>query len=280
MKRALAYLQAIPNWDIGFLRHDSVPWLYRLASKRLERLLYSHIDDPELRHKLLPSYTLFCKRPAVTDDYWPTFKLPNVELVTEPISEVTAQGVRTRDGRVGAVDVLIAATGYKLYDRWSPVTYDVLGADGQNLGEFWMDEGFQAYQGMAVPGFPNFFTFTGPYSITGVTFFDMIRAVSLHVVRCVRRARELDAGRVEVTREAHARDTARVKKAQRRTPILAGNCEGSRSYYLDARGDAPIIRPESALSQWWRARTSSLDDYQFSGSREEEQVSPPNILTS
>lgn len=272
-KRALAYLQAIPNWDIGFLRHDRVPWLYRAASKRLKRVLYSHIEDPELRRKLLPTYTLFCKRPAVTDDYWPAFGRANVELVTEPIQEVTAEGVKTLDGQVGAVDVLIAATGYKLYDRWSPVTYDVFGASGRNLGEFWMEEGFQAYQGMSVPGFPNFFTFTGPYSITGVTFFDMIRAVSLHVVRCIRRARALDATRVEVTMKAHARDTARVRKAQRRTPIIAGNCEGSRSYYLDARGDAPIIRPESSLAQWWRARTSSFGDYRFSGSAKNEQRS-------
>lgn len=262
-KRAIARLQSILNWDIGFLHYDRWPWLYDAAAKRLEKHLYESVPDPALRAKLLPSYTLFCKRPAVSDDYWPAFNRPNVELVTEAIAEITPEGVKTVSGATIPVDVLISATGYSLYDRWSPVTYEVIGLQNRSLGEFWLSQGFQAYQGISVPGFPNFFTFTGPYSITGVTFFDMIRAVSVHVVRCLRHARNSGFTRIEISQRAHAEDVARVRQAQKRTPILAGQCDGARSYYLDARGDAPIIRPESALRQWWRARTFSLGDYHF-----------------
>lgn len=144
------------------------------------------------------------------------------------------------------------------------VTYDVIGVGGRNLGEFWMADGFQAYQGVSLPHFPNFFTYAGPYATTGVTFFDMIRAVSIHVVRCLRHARKIDATRVEVTFNAHDRDLRLMRSAQARTPVLAGKCETARSYYIDAHGNVPIIRPETAFRQWWRARTFRLSDYRFS----------------
>lgn len=119
-KRRWAHLKAQLFWNLGFLRYDRFPGLYAKAGRELESILRAKVKDPALQAKLLPDYTFFCKRPAVSDDYWPTFNRDNVELVTEPIRRITPTGIETQDGRVIEVDVVIAATGYSLYDRWSP----------------------------------------------------------------------------------------------------------------------------------------------------------------
>ena len=55
-----------------------------------------------------------CKRPLISNDWYPTFNLPQVELVTDPIARVTATGVVTADGTHREVDTIIAATGFQV----------------------------------------------------------------------------------------------------------------------------------------------------------------------
>lgn len=262
-KRRTAHLQALVPWGLGFVRYSWFPGLYKWIGNRFAQTLRETVHDPDLQKKLLPDYTFFCKRPAVSDDYWPSFNRENVRLITDPIVRIEKSGIQTDTGEIAAVDTIIAATGYSLYDRWSPVTYDVLGINKKNLGEFWVKEGFQAYEGTSIPGFPNFFTYTGPFSATGVTFFDMIRAVSIHAVRCIKHAESKKATRIEVTRRAHNKDLRRMKNGQARTPVLAGNCKTAKSYYVDANGDSPVIRPVTPFYQLWRAKTFRMRDYEF-----------------
>ena len=57
----------------------------------------------------------------------------------------------------------------------------------------------QAYEGVAIPGYPNFFTVFGPYGYNGSSYFALIEAQVHHIVRCLREARHRNATRVEVT---------------------------------------------------------------------------------
>jgi hypothetical protein len=34
--------------------------------------------------------------------------------------------------------------------------FEVIGGDGKDLGKFWREQKFQAYEGVAIPRFPNF----------------------------------------------------------------------------------------------------------------------------
>jgi cyclohexanone monooxygenase len=63
--------------------------------------------------------------------------------------------------------VLILATGFRMMDPDDILTYPVTGPDGRTLSRFWEDHRLQAYEGVSVPGFPNFFTVFGPYGYVG-----------------------------------------------------------------------------------------------------------------
>ena len=53
------------------------------------------VEDPDLRRRLMPTGPYGCQRPLISNDYYPTFNRPNVELVTETIERITPAGVVT-----------------------------------------------------------------------------------------------------------------------------------------------------------------------------------------
>jgi cyclohexanone monooxygenase len=103
----------------------------------------------------------------------------------------------------------------------------------------------------------------GPYSTAGLSYFTMIDTESKHMTRCLRAARKRGANYIEVRRQAHERDFAKIDRRRRATVFFAGSCAGSNSYYFDERGDTPGLRPVSGLEHWWRSRFFSLKDYLF-----------------
>jgi cation diffusion facilitator CzcD-associated flavoprotein CzcO len=103
------------------------------------------------------------------------------------------------------VDVLILATGFKVFEKGNMPAFTVTGAGGVDLEAWWDEHRFQAYQGVSVPGFPNFFAILGPYGYNGSSYFNLIETQMAHIVRCLRHARQSGATRVEVTPEANAR---------------------------------------------------------------------------
>ena len=88
----------------------------------------SVVEDPELRKKLVPTSPWGCQRPLFSNDYYPTFNQPNVELVTDPIAQITPAGIVTADGVERDVDVIIYATGYETTRYISAI--DITGRDG------------------------------------------------------------------------------------------------------------------------------------------------------
>ena len=76
----------------------------RRTSRRASR-------DPELRERLRPDYRAACKRLVVSPDFYDAIQQPNAELVTEGIERIEPEGVRTRDGVLHELDVLVLATG-------------------------------------------------------------------------------------------------------------------------------------------------------------------------
>jgi cation diffusion facilitator CzcD-associated flavoprotein CzcO len=148
-----------------------------MAKQHLAR----QVNDPDLRAKLTPTYTLGCKRLLVSDDYLPCFNQANVELVTRAITGFTPTGIRTADGEERRFDAVVFATGFDVRNCLSPVR--ITGRDGASLQELWAEGPF-AYRGVAVPGFPNLFLLYGPNTNLGhnsIIFmlecqFDYIRA--------------------------------------------------------------------------------------------------------
>jgi cation diffusion facilitator CzcD-associated flavoprotein CzcO len=230
----------------------------RLGRSYLER----QVKNPEVRAKLTPRYAVGCKRPAFHNTYLSTYNRDNVELVTEPIEKVTGSGVATSDGALRDVDVLILATGFKVMDV-DALTFDVIGSGGRTLADFWEQNRMQAYEGVSVPGFPNFFSVMGPYGYVGSSYFALIEAQTHHMVRCLQRAEREGAKRVEVSEAANDRYFAEMMRKRHRQVFWQDSCSLANSYYFDKNGDVPL-RPATTLEAQWRSRRFPLDDYEFS----------------
>jgi cation diffusion facilitator CzcD-associated flavoprotein CzcO len=237
--------------------------LARRAELMGRAYLKREVQDSEVRDKLTPRYAVGCKRPGFHNTYLSTYNRDNVELVTEPIDKVTGSGVATTDGATRDVDVLILATGFKVMDVDSIPTFQVTGSGGRSLAAFWSEQRMQAYEGVSVPGFPNFFTVMGPYGYVGSSYFALIETQTHHIVRCLERASQEAATRVEVSQEANDRFFAEMMRKRHRQVFWQDSCSLANSYYFDKNGDVPL-RPTSTPEAIWRSRRFPLEDYEFS----------------
>ncbi|MEV0298215.1 NAD(P)/FAD-dependent oxidoreductase [Nocardia sp. NPDC050710] len=231
-----------------------------------ERLGLAHlrrqVHDPALREKLTPRYALGCKRPGFSNDYLATFNRDNVTLETDPIAGITATGVRTASGTEHPADVLILATGFKVMESGNMPTYDLHGVDGLDLEKWWDDNRLQAYEGVSVPGFPNFFSIIGPYGYNGSSYFALIENQTRHILRCLRHARAGNATLIEVTEEANDRFFREMLARRGNQVFWQDSCALANSYYFDKHGDVPL-RPSTTVEAAWRSGHFDLDDYRF-----------------
>lgn len=223
-----------------------------LARKHLER----QVHDPELRARLTPDYTIGCKRILLSSDYYPALQRPSVDLVTEPITEIVPAGVRTADGCLHEADVLIYATGFRVID--SAGELHVSGRGGRKLTDAWA-QGVEAYRGITVPGFPNFFLLLGPNTGLGHTsVVFMIESQVQHVVSCLRILSRERASTIEPKAPATRRYNDALQRRLRRAVWGVGGC---RSWYLDDEGVNRAIWPGFSFEYWARTRRARRADY-------------------
>ncbi len=198
--------------------------------------LEESVRDPVLREKLRPSYRAACKRLVISPDFYQAIQKPNAELVTEGIARVEPAGVRTRDGRLHPLDVLVLATGFRVDRFVRPM--EVIGRGGLRLDAVWTPHPV-AYLSIAVPGFPNFFMLNGPNGPVGN--FSLIEVAELELAYILALVDLLRAGRCRElcpTPAATARFEAERVAAARHTVWMTG----CRSWYLDERG-IPAVWP-------------------------------------
>lgn len=224
--------------------------------------LRDQVKDPETRDKLTPRYGLGCKRPSFSNEYLATFNRANVLLETTPIEEITPTGIRTADGTEHEIDVLVLATGFKVFEDGNMPPYPVTGRDGADLGTFWDEHRYQAYEGASVPKFPNLFMILGPYGYNGSSYFTLIENQMRHIVRALVHARDRGATRVEVRAEANERYFREMLARRPRQVFFQGTCSTANSYYFDRHGDVPL-RPATTLEALWRSARYDLGDYRF-----------------
>ena len=246
-------------WALHF--HRFLP-ISAIGEREGRRFLREQVKDPEVREKLTPRYGLGCKRPGFHNTYLATFNRENVHLETDRITEIAERSVFTSDGTEHELDVLIYATGFKMFEAGSLPPYPTTGANGVDLETWWDQNRFQAYQGVSVPGFPNLFTILGPYGFNGASYFNLIENQARHILRCIRRARDERATRVEVRREANDRYLKKMLARRKYQVLEEPSCELANSYYFDKHGDRPF-RSSPTLEINWDSAHFDLDDYAF-----------------
>jgi cation diffusion facilitator CzcD-associated flavoprotein CzcO len=236
--------------------------LNRSAADAALRHLHRQVKDPELRRRLTPDYDFGCKRPTFSNDYYRTFTEPHVHLETDGIDHVETDGLVTNTGAKSTIDALVLATGFNLWETNFPAI-ELVGRDGRELGTWWRKNRFQAYQGIAVPGFPNFLTLASPYSYSGLSYFTTIESQMRHITRLFRELRRRGAKTFEVTEQANDAFLDRVTNKLGDSVFYRGQCQTSRSYYFDPHGEASILRPTSTLNARREAGSFPLDDYAY-----------------
>ncbi len=253
MESRRGFYEEHESW-IGAMKLDSNPVLdefYRIAREMLD----TQVPDPELREKLWPDYPLGCKRLMVADTYYPALMRDNVSLVTERIEGIEERGVRTSDGTLHELDVIVFATGFETLSFLGSL--EILGRGGRSLREEWQD-GARAYLGMTVSGFPNLFLLYGPNTNLGHnSIILMLEAQYDYVLQALRILDERGAIALDVREEALERYNRQLQDELSRTSF-AGGCT---SWYKTA--DGHITNNWSGSVEEYKAavRDLVLDDY-------------------
>ena len=254
LHRARIYAQ-YESRAIGFTGAKSVMEL--AGGIPFRALLRKQVPDPALRAQLTPDYPIGCKRILLSNDYLATMAKPNVNLVTQGIRRITADGVETVDGQHHPADAIVYGTGFAATEFLAPMA--ITGRDGLALNEAWQ-KGAQAYLGMTVPGFPNFFMLYGPNTNLGHnSIIYMLESQIAHVMRCLKAADQAGASTVEVDATRHTRFNRTIQDRLRSTVW-----QGCKSWYVDANGHNSTNWPGFTLSYRWLTRHSSLNAYHFS----------------
>jgi cation diffusion facilitator CzcD-associated flavoprotein CzcO len=224
-------------------------------AKPAERIALAHlrhqVRDRELRRKLEPDFNLGCKRVLISNQWYPALVQPNVELVTDAISQIDGRRIVLADGSSREVDTIILGTGFHVTDP--PTARLVHGRGGVSLAQA-AGTSPQAYLGTTMPGFPNVFKIIGPNTGLGhSSMVFMIESQLSYVMDAIRTMDERDIATVEVRPEAVQAYNAEVQAMMPGT-VWSSGCA---SWYLDAQGNNTTIWPDFTFR--FRKRTRHFD---------------------
>ncbi len=215
----------------------------------------STVTDTEAAQKMIPKYSLGCKRMLSADNFYPAMNRDNVTLITEGIDAIHGSDIVTADGTKHHADIIVYATGFDLenYMRKTEVT----GPKGVKLSEIWKDLP-TAYKGAFVPGMPNFYLTTGPNTGVGTTsVVYMIEAQLKLILQGIKLAG--NTKQLQVRHSAHDRYNSEIKTALNET-VWAGGCD---SWYKNADGEISTLYPFNARSFLKDHRRLSMGDFEL-----------------
>jgi len=195
---------------------------------------------PELIDKLIPEFSVGCRRLTPGPGYLEALCEDNVTLETSPIQSVTSTGAVLSDGRHVPLDVLICATGF---DTSFHYPFPVLGRAGVPLNERWQPHA-EAYLTLAVDGFPNLWLGFGPNSApTSGSFVIILEKQVDFVVAAVAKMQRERHRSMEVKKDA-VHDFNEVTQRHFVKTVHTDDC---RSWYRNEAGTIVGLWPGSSL---------------------------------
>jgi len=200
-----------------------------LSSERAARRNIEVVEDLELRRRLTPDWRYGCRRPLLSNLYYPIFNRDNVRLIDEGIQRVVPNGVVTARGELRETDTIILATGFQttLY----LAALDVTGRDGLHIRDAWRD-GAIAYQGITTAGFPNLFMLYGP-NTNNNSLITMLELESGYAVRHIKRLLDAQLTSSEVRADVMADWNGQLQRDIADITVWRSDCRG---YYRAPSG--------------------------------------------
>jgi cation diffusion facilitator CzcD-associated flavoprotein CzcO len=229
--------------------------IQRLARMNLRRV----VGDDALARRLTPDYTIGCKRILISNDWYPMFRRPNVQLVDAAIREIREHSIVTVDGVEHPVDCIILGTGFVVDPRIYLQAFPITGLPGHEIARDWA-AGAEAFYGISVAGFPNLHQLVGPNTALGHnSIIFMIEAQVRYVLSCMHALRERKADYLVLDAGVQARFNARIQDALRGT-VWSTGC---RSWYQQEDGRNFTLWPYSTWRYWLETRSIDAQNYRF-----------------
>ena len=247
--RTLAFLRAERDYHDLFLKTSRST----KGRKKTETDSLKHMKKtvPEKYHEMLtPDYGIGCKR-RIFDAFWfHSLNDPKIDLTTKPLKSIQARGVTLGPGRtyppmekVGSkvstdevhlpTDAIILANGFEISTWLAPMK--IIGRGGAVMQEVWNERGGpQAYMGLAMDGFPNFFIIFGPNTATGHSSVILASENMVeYTLKLVRKILRGDVKTIEIKKEKEIAWTNDMQEKLKDTVWTSGGCH---SWYKTANG--------------------------------------------
>ncbi|MFY1671368.1 flavin-containing monooxygenase [Plantactinospora sp. WMMB334] len=233
------------------------------------------IPDEQLAAKVTPNYPWGCKRPVLSDSFYPALMRDNVTLVAAPVVRATSNGVVDATGAAHEVDVLVMSTGFRTTDYLD--TVEVRGRGGVRLHDYWAGRP-RAYLGVTVPRFPNLFLIYGPNTNGGGSIIAQQERQAEVMVWALKKLVRRGATTVDTTPEALDRW---IRWVDQKLATDASAMEaGCTNYYHSGSGANATQWPGTHLrylvmTKLWRGRGITFSPPAAAGRR--EPVAPDRI---
>ncbi len=220
-----AFIDGFAN-VLGDMNNPLIQAIHDASVENLE----SSVVDPELRERLRPNYRAGCKRLVMSDGFYDAIQRPHAKLVDAGIERVEAKGVRSRDGELHELDVLVLATGFRVDQFMRPM--EVVGRGGRTLEQAWQGSP-TAYLAVSIPDFPNFFMLNGPNGPVGnFSLIDVAELQFDYIMQLVDQVRGGKCREVCASYDAAEKFDDDRREAAKST-IWSSGCT---SWYLDENG--------------------------------------------
>jgi 4-hydroxyacetophenone monooxygenase len=252
-------LQVDPDWPTPDISLNAINQGFR--DNLIAHIRKELNDDPELVKKAVPMYPPYGKR-MLRDNHW--YKMltrPNVDLVTEHIDHVEADGIVTKDGTKHPVDVIVFATGFQANRLTWPMR--IAGRHGKTLRDLWGDDDPRAYLGITVPGFPNFFLMYGPNTnlAHGGSAIFHSECQTRYTLLALRELLETGHKAMDVKQDVHDAFNRRVDEVHSR---MVWSHRGVGSWYKNKLGRVFATSPWRLVDYWNFTNRLDPAEYSFS----------------
>jgi cation diffusion facilitator CzcD-associated flavoprotein CzcO len=244
---------------VAFRRFPGLSGVSRLVKghyrRRLQKQLDTHVADDNVRRHMMPDYELGCRRLIPTNTYLPALARENVDVDISGIDRITPTGIRTRDGKDVALDVIVYATGYYAYSNLKKaITFQVHGLGGRSLNREW-EEKVASYKGITVSGYPNYFKVNGPNTGTGhssqLSYMEAATGYIVQAIRAVKRDASIKA--IDAKPDLQEAYMANMRRKMRDTVWQNAACTAF--YRRNMTEEVTSLSPEPAsgfiLSRTW-----------------------------
>jgi len=251
----LSRLSVYIKHEIRLLGFTWLQAMMPLAEAQAKRYMKKTIKDPVLREKLTPDYRIGCKRILISNNYYKAFTQANVALETNGISHIESDGVVLKNGDKVEVDAIIYGTGFKATDFLSPIK--VKGLYNKNLNEQW-HKGAEAYLGITVKDFPNFYMLYGPNTNLGHnSIVYMLESQIRYTLKSIKLLNNKGIKYLNIRQNKHDSFNEKIQQQVKKT-VWEKGCE---SWYKTDEGKNTVNWPDFTFKYRHKTRNVNLSDY-------------------